>query len=132
MKDSTRGVLLSGLVYPGVGQIVQKHYWRGIALISVVTVTLFLVVRTASAEVEALLASIEAGGGEYDVTAILTEATRFAASRVSDTIRRSSILIFCCWAIGVADAYLSGKRLDADRSRRQEPQPLGTPPTGDP
>ena len=32
MRKSLKGALLSGLVFPGYGQFVLKHYMRGIAV----------------------------------------------------------------------------------------------------
>lgn len=32
MNNSLKGALLSGVVFPGLGQIILKHYKRGIAL----------------------------------------------------------------------------------------------------
>ena len=38
MRASQKGALLSGLVFPGAGQIALKHYKRGIALVFAVTI----------------------------------------------------------------------------------------------
>ena len=39
MKNSLKGALLSGLVFPGLGQVVLKHYKRGFALMLTVSVS---------------------------------------------------------------------------------------------
>jgi hypothetical protein len=40
MKNSLKGALLSGLVFPGLGQVFFRHYLRGIALMLVICVSL--------------------------------------------------------------------------------------------
>ena len=42
MNNSLKGALLSGLVFPGLGQIILKHHTRGIAFIIIVSVSLFV------------------------------------------------------------------------------------------
>jgi len=37
MNNSLKGALLSGFVFPGLGQVMLKHYKRGAVLILVVT-----------------------------------------------------------------------------------------------
>ena len=43
MNNALKGALLSGLVYPGLGQVVLKHYKRGAALIITITAALLAV-----------------------------------------------------------------------------------------
>ena len=126
MNSALKGTCLSGLVYPGLGQIVQKHYWRGIALIGIVTASLFTMSLTASRHVEEMLANIESSHGEYDVTAMLQGAAEFSVGPDNGVMKVSSVLIFCCWAIGIGDAYLSGKRIDSrNRAHNQAMQATG-------
>ncbi|MCX6356872.1 MAG: hypothetical protein NT045_03195 [Candidatus Aureabacteria bacterium] len=124
MNNSLKGACLSGLVYPGMGQIVQKHYLRGLALIGIVTVNLSVIILTTSKQIETILTNIESSGGEYDVTTILHEATKFSISPYNGIMKISSALILCCWAIGIVDAYLSGKRMDLEnKAHNQAMQP---------
>jgi hypothetical protein len=44
MNNSLKGALLSGLAFPGVGQIFLKRYKRGIALIITASVSLLVFV----------------------------------------------------------------------------------------
>ena len=43
MNNSLKGALLSGLVFPGLGQIMLKHYKRGFVLMLAITATLMAV-----------------------------------------------------------------------------------------
>jgi hypothetical protein len=120
MNNSLKGACLSGLVYPGLGQIVQRHYVRGLALISIVSACLIVVVHNASKKINTILAAIESGNTGLDITTIMKEAHTFSAEQDYLIMKGASALIFCCWAIGIVDAYLSGKRID---SKNRAPNP---------
>jgi hypothetical protein len=112
MNSSLKGAFLSGLVYPGLGQIVQKHYFRGIALIGIVTVSLVATIISASRQAQEILRNIESSGGGYDVSTILHQAA-ISSGQTDRTMGISSLLIIGCWVAGIIDAYLSGKRIDS-------------------
>ena len=44
MNNALKGALLSGLVFPGLGQVNLKHYKRGIALMLIVSISLLVIV----------------------------------------------------------------------------------------
>jgi len=116
MNNTVKGVCLSGLLYPGAGQIVQKHYFRGIALIAIATASLSAAIISAARQAQAILTAVESNGSGYDVTTILHEATRLSAGPDSQTMEMSSVLIVGCWVVGIVDAYLSGKKMDIDKT----------------
>jgi len=116
MKSSWRGACLSGLVYPGLGQIAQKHYLRGGALIVIVTASLWVSVISATKHAQALLASLASDAGGYDMTTLLHEAGRITGTGDDRALEVSSLAIAGCWVVGIVDAYLSGKKMDADRT----------------
>jgi hypothetical protein len=123
MRSSLKGACLSGLVYPGLGQIVQKHYGRGIALVALVTGSLAVMVSAASRQIAAMLAEVESGGAAYDITTLLGEAARISGGREDAAIRWSSVVVLCCWVAGVIDAYLSGKKIDEEQAARRGASP---------
>ena len=112
MKNSVKGALLSGLLFPGLGQIVLKHYARGIALMLVVMAALYVMVVTAIQQAYAILDSIEADGGVPDSDAISQAAAQAAAASDSPVIGVASLLIIVCWIVGIIDAYRIGKQQD--------------------
>jgi len=112
MKSSLKGAFLSGLVYPGLGQIIQKHYLRGFSLIGICTASLFVITFAALKRYETFLANLETGNIEYDITTIFQEASKFTVSQDNSLLKYASALIFGCWFIGTVDAYLSGKKTD--------------------
>jgi hypothetical protein len=116
MNNSLKGVCLSGLVYPGLGQIVQRHYIRGIVLISIVSACLIMILVNASRKINTILANIESSNAGLDITSIMKEVHTSSAGGDYLKTNTLSALIFFCWAIGIVDAYLSGKRIGSKDS----------------
>jgi hypothetical protein len=119
MNSSLKGACLSGLVYPGLGQIVQKHYFRGICLIGICTTSLLWVLLTVSREVGTILAKIESGSTDDDISSILRETTKLSGGGDNAAMGISSVLILSCWVIGIVDAYVSGKKIDSKNAHNQ-------------
>jgi hypothetical protein len=114
MKNSLKGVLLSGLIFPGLGQIALKRYSRGIVLVLVVMAALIIMIVTAVQEAYAIVERIEAGGGTPDSETIRQAAEQAAAASDSMVIPVMALLILICWVIGIIDAYRIGRQQDRE------------------
>ena len=114
MTKALKGALLSGLVLPGLGQVMLKHYKRGIALMLIVLGALIVIVAQATQQALTLLERIEAEGGVINSSTISNAATQ--ASTASDTtlFNIALFLIISCWIIGIVDAYRLGKKKDLE------------------
>jgi len=114
MNNSLKAALLSGLVFPGIGQVVLKRYRRGVVLMLIVLACLLIVVAKAVQQAFSILKQIELAGGTINVDAILNVATQ--SSTNSDSLLFNSILllIIVCWILGVVDAYRIGKKRDLE------------------
>jgi len=117
VKNAVKGVLLSGLVLPGLGQIVLKSYKRGATLILVVLGAIGAIVIRAAGQALAILEKIESEGGPVDEETITQAVNQAASSGDQLLYTLSFLLIAICWVIGMVDAYLTG--IKADR----QPQP---------
>jgi uncharacterized membrane protein YGL010W len=118
MKKSLKGALLSGLIFPGAGQLWLKHYIRGSALILAVSACSAVVVMKAAQQAFTILGKIEAEGDAIDMAAILSSASQ--ASATSDDFMTKSALsvLVLCWIIGIVDAYIMGRKKDlADQAK---------------
>ena len=107
MNRSVKAALLSGLVFPGLGQIYLKRHRRGV---SIILVTLSLLSFLIGMTVMAVLQNVEKlqGRGPIDVS----DASALAASlSVSHSPYYNFVLIavVCCWLFAVIDAYRAGK-----------------------
>jgi hypothetical protein len=115
MKNAFKGAMLSGLVFPGLGQVALKCYGRGAVLI---VATLVIVVETAIKAVQqalAILGTIEAGGGVIDLAAIADATTRALAGPAGRHFDILLLLLLACWLIGVIDGYLVGRKMDIEQ-----------------
>ena len=114
MSNSLKAALLSGLVFPCIGQVVLKRYRRGVVLMLIVLACLLIVVAKAVQQAFSILKQIELAGGTINVDAILNVATQ--SSTNSDSLLFNSILllIVVCWILGVVDAYRIGKKMDLE------------------
>jgi len=115
MKHSLKGALLSGLVFPGLGQIVLKHYKRGTLFILMVVAGFLAIVIKGVQIALAILTQIEAEGGMIDPNTIHDAATRAVTGSDSLIITFALCLIIFCWIISVVDAYRLGKHKDKEK-----------------
>jgi hypothetical protein len=120
MNNATKGALLSGLVFPGLGQVALKRYGRGTVLI---VATLVIVVETAIKAVQqalAILETINPGSGVLDLAAIADATSRALAGPGGRHIDLLFLLLLACWLVGVIDGYWVGRKMDiAERSQGQ-------------
>lgn len=114
MSNSLKAALLSGLVFPGLGQVVLKRYRRGVVLMLIVLACLSVVVAKALQRAFAILKQIELAGGAIDMDAILNAATQSSTTSDSLVFNYVSLLIIVCWIFGVVDAYRIGKKRDLE------------------
>jgi TM2 domain-containing membrane protein YozV len=109
MKTAVKAALLSGLVFPGLGQIYLKRYKRGLTILIIVLLALGIIVRTVIVSAMERLKAIESGGGIADMQTISNLAR---IDSVHSGINLNLILLFvlCCWLFSVVDAYKIAKR----------------------
>jgi len=123
MKNSLKGAFLSGLIFPGLGQIVLKHYKRGAVIMLTVLVSLSVVVVKAVQHALAILEKIELEGGAISMSTISNAATQASTTSGSLTFNLVLLLVILCWTIGVVDAYRIGKKKDIEEGSTGEASP---------
>ena len=110
MTTSIKAALWSGLVFPGAGHLFLKSYGRGIGLIVVSAISLSIIVSHAAEQALAVVAKIQADGGNIDPSRILEMASQGSASADTQSFNIAMIVFMVCWIVGVVDAYRLGKR----------------------
>ncbi|MBT9612928.1 MAG: hypothetical protein IV108_06655 [Burkholderiales bacterium] len=110
MSKSIKAALWSGLVFPGAGHLFLKFNGRGIGLIAVSAICLFIIVSNAAEQAMAVLAKIEADGGMVDSSRVLALASQGSVSADTQSLSIAMMVLIVCWIVGVADAYRLGKR----------------------
>jgi large-conductance mechanosensitive channel len=120
MNNALKAALLSGLVFPGLGQVNLKHYKRGIALMLIVSASLLVIVVKVVLQAFLILEKIESGGQAINMSSILNATTQ--ASTTSDSLLYNFVLflIIACWIIGIVDAYRIGKKKDLEEQSTSE------------
>jgi len=120
MKNSVKGALLSGLVFPGLGQVNLKHYISGIALMLITSVSILVIIVKAVQQAFIILHTIELEGGVIDISTISKVATQASSPSSGLIFKIAFIVIILCWIIGFVDAYRIGKKKDVEgRSTNQ-------------
>jgi hypothetical protein len=122
MTNAIKGVLLSALVFPGLGQIVLKRYQRGVVLMLATVAGLVVIVAKATREARRILETIEAEGGVIDQDAMsraIAQATSWSGNLAFNLLLAAIAL---CWIYAAVDAYRIGKQQDL----RQAGQPRGS------
>jgi TM2 domain-containing membrane protein YozV len=107
MKKAVKAALLSGLVFPGTGQLYLGQRRRGWALIfSVLLIFVYIVIHmTVQAYRE--IAAAAAQGFAIDMTAL-----QKAVAASSDTVTTAGLaLLVLIWLAAIIDAYMAGERL---------------------
>jgi hypothetical protein len=113
MKKSTRGVLLSGLVYPGLGQLVLGQVVTGVLFMLLTTAGLFVfvyrIVQRAVRLIDDLLPLL--ANNEIDVNTLNEQLSRDSAGGWgAETI--SLIAVTGCWLAAMVHAYFVGRKID--------------------
>jgi len=114
MNNSLKGAFLSGLIFPGLGQVVLKYYKRGAVIMLTVLVSLSIIVVKAVQHALAILEKIESEGGAISMSTISGAATQASTISGSLTFDLALLLVILCWIIEVVDAYRIGKKKDIE------------------
>jgi hypothetical protein len=114
MKKSLKGALLSGLVFPGIGQIALKQNTRGMTLICIILVSLGVMIAKGTQIALGVLQEIESKGGILDMQTISSVSESAVSASDSYIMHGSILLIIFCWIFGMIDAYRIGKKQDEE------------------
>jgi TM2 domain-containing membrane protein YozV len=109
MKKSTKAALLSGLVFPGVGQMYLKRFGRGLLFMVPVLFGVAIIVAMATIGAMESLKTIQAQGGIVDSNAI-TAAAQIHAKETAGYFRAILLFIVICWLAAIVDAYRLGSK----------------------
>ena len=113
MKESTKGILLSALVYPGLGQLVLGSKWSGILFAGLTTAGLLVIIYRLSIRFYLALDQIPTilTGDLRDLGRIFTIIDQSAYPDWS--IECYGLLIVAiCWVTSIIHACWAGNRLD--------------------
>jgi hypothetical protein len=123
MNHSFKAAVLTGLVFPGLGQLVLKQYRRAAVLAVAFSALLLGIVVTLSRRAMVLLDQIQWEDGFIDLSTITEAVTRAAQPSDDRFLHGLFLALLACWIVGVADAFLTGRKQDrAERSKDRAAQ----------
>ncbi len=97
-----------------MGQVILKHYKRGIVLILATLASLMVIVMKAVQQAFTILERIASEGETINPNAISNAVTQASTTSDSLIFKLLSLLIILCWIIGVVDAYSIGRKKDME------------------
>lgn len=118
MNQALKGALLSGLVLPGLGQIVLGRGRRGAVLITVAVAALAGIVVQAARIALGILASVEASGTVPDLNTITAAVHEAMQGGGAGSIQMLFLLFVVCWLFATIDACRIGRALDVAAAGR--------------
>ncbi len=112
MSKALKGALLSGLVLPGLGQIVLKRYRRGAAFMVAAMAGVAVVMVKAAQTAMAIVDKVGPAAENLDINQMMTTTNQALAEAGTIGYKLALALIFLSWLFGTVDAYLVGRKLD--------------------
>lgn len=111
-SHALKAALLSGLVFPGLGQALLRHYGRAAALLAAFSALFIALLVKVMQRAAAIMESLQWEGGFIDVGMISEAAVRASDPSDDRSIQLLLGLLASCWLLGIADAALLGRRKD--------------------
>ena len=108
MNNSIKGSLYSGLVFPGLGQIILKHYKRGAFFVLATITLMFVTIVHIVLKVLDIVKHLDLENVTLD-TDTISEITRSSDSTTTNIL---ILLLTLVWIAGIVDAYILGKKKD--------------------
>jgi TM2 domain-containing membrane protein YozV len=111
LKKSTKAVLLSGLVFPGLGHFYLKRWVTGVVLSGVAAFAVYYISSIAMTIALDVSRRIETGAIPADI-ATLTNVVSQQFSGIEQATNLASITLLVCWVTGVVGSYWQGQTQD--------------------
>ncbi|MBX2807652.1 MAG: hypothetical protein KTR20_03385 [Cellvibrionaceae bacterium] len=110
MKTSTKAALLSGLVFPGSGQVYLKHTIRGLCFGLIAGIGLYLILAATIELANSIAANIVSGKMTLDVMVIRALIQESMGIYQQPPLLMAKIAITAAWVWSTIDAYYLGKK----------------------
>ncbi len=111
MTNASKGVLLSALVLPGLGQFILQRKIRGTMLMAGFSILVTTLLVQILAKAMTILNNINIQVDQIDVTVISAAVSRATGGTTS----MFTSLLGIYWLLTVIDAYLLGKKMDSTK-----------------
>lgn len=112
MMQSTKAVLLSTLVFPGLGHIFLKKYVPGAILVTSSFTAAYYFITKAIERASQLVQQIQSGNTQLDVAAIAELVSKQSTGAEDQLLNFAMTTLFVCWIIAIIDSYRVGRIRD--------------------
>ena len=112
MKRSTKAVLLSAFVFPGVGHLYLRKFVIGTVLSGGSAGALYYIISSAVSKALEIAETIQSEGVPLDVDAIVSLVTEQSHGAESISLSIATIALIAFWVIGIVDLYRVGRVLE--------------------
>jgi Ca2+/Na+ antiporter len=113
MRESTKGVFLSALVYPGAGQMAMGSIFAGAVFIVLTTAGLLLIIYRITIRIyysiDQILPTLASGALSMSSFLELISRAPYASWQIEGI---SLIIVLSCWVVSILHAYLIGRKID--------------------
>lgn len=116
MKYSLKALLLSALIFPGLGQLLVKHYKTGFSMAAVAFVCIATVISQAFNKALIIAERAQKDGAASDPASIAEFMETSGIQYDSTLINLAMAGLLLCWLVSVIHAYLAGKARDEQES----------------
>jgi hypothetical protein len=108
MKKSTKAVLISGLVFPGLGHIFLRKYVAGLVLLCLAGGSIYTVANTAIGTALDVAREIESGNTAIDSGSI-SEMVAKRSQQAEQSMNVALWALMASWVVGIVDSYRIGR-----------------------
>lgn len=109
MKKHTKAVLLSGLVFPGMGHLYLKRVLPGVVLLGTALTSVYFLLSSILEKAFIISNKIQSGDMPLDVAAISEFAAKQSTGADGRLLNIATYTLLICWVIGMVDAYRVGR-----------------------
>jgi hypothetical protein len=116
VKRATKAVLLSALVFPGLGHLYLKRWAVGVVLLAVAGYAAYAIGSVTMTIATDVVQKIESGGLTPDVPTITNLVNQQMAGKERST-DMAELAFAACWLMGIIGSYIHGRAQDRLASR---------------
>jgi hypothetical protein len=108
VKKSTKAVLLSAFIFPGIGHIFLKKYISGVMLAGVAFAALYYMTSKIVEKAFQITEKIQTGDVQLDVESITELVSKQSTVTDDQQLSIATVAFIICWLVGIIDSYRVG------------------------
>ena len=112
MKNRTKAILLSAIIFPGTGHWFLKRYITAVILFSVSSISIYFLFSIAIESARKISEQIMQGTIRPDLANIIAAVSKQSVTSDTPIFNAATMIVVICWIAGIADSYRTGNSLD--------------------